>query len=89
MDVVCVGHTHRQFALQLDNKVVINPGSVGLQREGDPRAAYAIIYGSKIDLRRIDYPIEAAVRDVEASPLSDDIKQMLSRVYREGGLRDL
>ncbi len=89
VDLVCVGHTHRQFALQLENKTVINPGSVGLQREGDPRAAYAIIDGAKIELRRIDYPIEAAVRDVEAAPLPDDIKQMLSKVYREGCLRDL
>ena len=88
VDVVCVGHTHRQFALEINNTIVINPGSVGLQREGDPRAAYAIIDGTKIELRRIDYPIEDAVRDAEAAPLPDDVKQMLSKVYREGCLRD-
>jgi putative phosphoesterase len=88
VDVVCVGHTHRQFALEINNTIVINPGSIGLQREGDPRAAYAIIDGSNIELRRIEYPVEEAVRSVEAAPLPDDVKQMMSQVYREGCLRD-
>jgi putative phosphoesterase len=88
VDVVCVGHTHRQFALAINNTIVINPGSVGLQREGDPRAAYATIDGTKIELRRMEYPIEETIRGVEATPLPDDVKQMLSMVYRDGCLRD-
>ncbi len=37
-DVVCVGHTHQPYVLQVGNKLVINPGSVGQPRDGDPRA---------------------------------------------------
>jgi putative phosphoesterase len=88
VDVVCVGHTHRQFALQINNTTVINAGSVGLQRDGDPRAAYAVIDGTKIELKRFEYPIEETVRGVEGAPLPDDVKQMLTHVYREGCLRD-
>ncbi len=36
-DVVCVGHTHMQFNIQINGVVVLNPGSVGLPRDGDPR----------------------------------------------------
>ena len=36
-DVVCVGHTHIQFNIEVNGVVVLNPGSVGLPRDGDPR----------------------------------------------------
>ncbi len=36
-DVVCVGHTHQPYVLEVGDKLVINPGSVGLPRDGDPR----------------------------------------------------
>ena len=51
-DIVCVGHTHVQFNLTVGGVVVLNPGSVGLPRDGDPRAAFAIIDGNKIELKR-------------------------------------
>ena len=38
-DVVCVGHSHQSFELDVDGVKVINPGSVGLSRDGDPRAS--------------------------------------------------
>ena len=41
--VVCVGHTHLPYVLEVGDKLVINPGSVGQPRDGDPRAAYAVI----------------------------------------------
>lgn len=85
-DVVCVGHTHHQFAFEIDGTLVINPGSVGLQRFGDPRAAYAIIDGPNVDLKRIDYPIEEAVRSVEESPIPELAKEMMAQVYRTGSL---
>lgn len=37
-DVIAFGHTHLQFALKQHNKLFINPGSVGLPRNGDVRA---------------------------------------------------
>ncbi|MGV2334911.1 MAG UNVERIFIED_CONTAM: metallophosphoesterase family protein [Planctomycetaceae bacterium] len=46
-DFVCVGHTHIPMQLRLDSLQVINPGSVGQPRDGDPRAAYAIIEKGK------------------------------------------
>jgi putative phosphoesterase len=85
-DVVCVGHTHYQYALQINGTLVINPGSVGLQRDGDPRAAYAVLDDRRVDFRRVEYPIEDAVRSVEDSPLPEKAKAMLAAVYRNGEL---
>ena len=50
-------------------KYVLNPGSVGQPRDGDPRAAYAIVDAAAkhVDLFRLVYPIEAAqARIIEA-----------------------
>jgi putative phosphoesterase len=85
-DVVCVGHSHIQFNLQLDGVVVVNPGSVGQPRDGDPRAAYAVIEDQKIELKRVAYPIEETVARVEASPLPERAKQLLAYSFRNGRL---
>jgi putative phosphoesterase len=83
-DVVCVGHTHQPYVLEVGHKLVINPGSVGLPRDGDPRAACAIIENFKVDLRRIEYPVEDTVAVVQASSLPDNAKDMLTDVFRTG-----
>jgi putative phosphoesterase len=85
-DIVCVGHTHMQFNIRAGETVVLNPGSVGQPRDGDPRAAYAVIEGPKIELKRVAYPVEETVRRIEASPLPDRAKVMLAESLRLGRL---
>jgi putative phosphoesterase len=85
-DYVCVGHTHVQFILQVGNTTVINPGSVGLPRDGDPRAAYAIITDDGPVLKRVEYPVEETVASVQAADLPDMAKRMLAEVLRNGRL---
>ena len=83
-DVVCVGHTHHPYVLEAGGKLVINPGSVGQPRDGDPRASYAIIEGRDIQLKRIEYPVEQTVEAVMASALDEGVKHMLAEVFRRG-----
>jgi putative phosphoesterase len=83
-DVICVGHTHQPYVLNVGDKLVINPGSLGQPRDGDPRASYALIEENRVELKRLDYPIEEAVRVVQESTLPDQAKEMLSEVYRLG-----
>lgn len=85
-DVVCVGHSHMQFKLKVGGKTVLNPGSVGLPRDGDPRAAYAIIEDGRIELKRVEYPIDETVAAVQAAPWPDRAKTMLTHVLRHGRL---
>jgi predicted phosphodiesterase len=55
------GHTHVQTLASFGDLTYCNPGSVGQPRDGDPRAAYALIVAGKILLRRVPYDIDAAV----------------------------
>jgi putative phosphoesterase len=85
-DVVCVGHTHMQFKIQVNNVVVLNPGSVGLPRDGDPRAAFAIIEDNKIELKRVEYPVEDTIARLEAMPWPRRAKDTMATVLRIGRL---
>lgn len=42
------------------DRAIINPGSVGQPRDGDPRAAYLVfdVDGATVEIRRVAYPIE-------------------------------
>lgn len=85
-EVICVGHTHHQYVLQVGDKLVINPGSVGQPRDGDPRAAYAVIEGEHVELKRVEYPVEETIQAIQSSRLSDLAKQHLTEVYEKGGV---
>ncbi|MBV9125296.1 MAG: metallophosphoesterase family protein [Planctomycetes bacterium] len=83
-DLICVGHTHVPYVLEVGSKVVVNPGSVGLPRDGDPRASYAVLENRRVELKRVDYPIAEAIRSVQESPLADQAKELLALVLRTG-----
>ena len=64
---VVFGHTHLQFVRTTDAGVaLVNPGSVGMPFDGDPRAAYALLHeDDRIELRRAAYDYEASAAAVE------------------------
>lgn len=57
--------------LEPDVVYMINPGSVGQPRDGDPRAAYAIYDSEKktVALYRIEYPIQKTAEEIERAGL--------------------
>jgi len=83
--VICVGHTHFPYILEVGDKLVINPGSVGQPRDGDPRASFAIIENQRVELKRIEYPVEDTVTTVLQSTLPEPAKALLVEVFRTGG----
>ena len=85
-DVVCVGHTHHPYVLEVGDKLVVNPGSIGQPRDGDPRASYAVIEDYKVELKRHEYPVEDTLRVIQESSLPDEARDTLSAVIRTGGL---
>jgi putative phosphoesterase len=85
-DVICVGHTHHPYVLEVGDKLVINPGSVGQPRDGDPRASYAVIEDNRVELKRVEYDVEAAVRSIQESNLPEPAKGLLAEVLRQGGI---
>ena len=86
-DFVLVGHTHVQFTLPLGRTTIVNPGAVGLPRDGDPKVKYAIIENGQVELKSCDYPVEKTVAQVLDDDSCDDrAKKMLIDVYRHGRL---
>lgn len=87
-DFILVGHTHLPFTLQLDGPMVINPGSVGQPRDGDPRAAYAIIENGKVELRRVKYDIDATLKHMRDSGIDAETIELAANVLQTGGRFD-
>ena len=67
--VVC-GHTHHQFDRRLDDRRVINAGSVGMPYEGRPGAYWALL-GPEVEFRRTDYDLDAAAAAIRATSYPD------------------
>ena len=86
VDFVLCGHTHMPYQVPVGRITVVNPGSVGLPRDGDHRASYAIIDGGVVTHHRIDYPIERTIEVIQASTLPHRAKDMLTEIYRHGRL---
>lgn len=85
-DFLCVGHSHIPFHITLENGVqILNPGSVGQPRDGDPRAAYAMIIDGEVSLRRVEYDIDAAIAQVRACNLPNWVAELNAAVWRSGG----
>ncbi|MEF8857555.1 MAG: YfcE family phosphodiesterase [Halolamina sp.] len=42
-ELLVMGHTHHQYHERDDEGIVLNPGSVGQPRDGDPDATYAVV----------------------------------------------
>jgi diadenosine tetraphosphatase ApaH/serine/threonine PP2A family protein phosphatase len=51
---------------------MINVGSVGQPRDGNPQASYVILEGRQVTFRRVSYPVEETVEKIYAIPELDD-----------------
>lgn len=75
-----VGHTHRPLRLIYLDKEIVNPGSVGQPRDGDPRSAY-IIYDTvkeETPLFRVNYDIETVQKKMKSAGLPQFLIERLS-----------
>jgi predicted phosphodiesterase len=84
-DVMICGHTHLPYHRVLPSgRHVINAGSVGKPKDGDPRACYVVLRadpgGLQVEFRRVAYNVERSARAIEASGLPHEYAHML----REG-----
>jgi putative phosphoesterase len=79
-DIVLVGHSHMQFNLAVNGTVVVNPGSVGQPRDGDPRASYLVLdpAAGAISWHRVGYDIEAVQAAMRAVGLPGFLVSRLS-----------
>ncbi len=72
---------NREFLeLDVDSWYLINPGSVGQPRDGDPRAAYAIYDASQfvVEYRRVEYEVRKAQQKIRQAGLPDLLAERLA-----------
>ena len=81
VDAIVFGHSHCEFARQVDETWFINTGSVGRPDDGDPRACYAVLQigGNtlQVDHFRLEYDLTAAVAAIHDRGLPEAFAQML------------
>lgn len=66
-DILVMGHTHKPYHRVINGIHLINDGSVGKPKDGDPRACYAIINiddDIEVDFRRVEYPIDKVAKEI-------------------------
>ena len=64
-----------------DQKAMVNVGSVGQPRDGDPRSCYVIIEDDTLQFVRIEYPIQEVVSQIYAI---EDLENFLGDRLLEG-----
>lgn len=65
--------TRTTVSIRLEDRWLVNPGSVGQPRDGDPRAAYGLVdlESKTINLCRVAYDIAAAQASIRAAGLPE------------------
>jgi len=63
-----------------DRRLILNPGSVGQPRDGDPRASYSIydIEAATLSLHRVEYDIQLTQSRMRAAGLPEVLARRLS-----------
>ena len=84
-DLIVFGHTHRPWHRVVDGIHFVNAGSVGRPKDGDWRAAYALVEvgreAPRVEIVRVDYDVDATIDGIRAAGLPDDFADFL----RTGG----
>jgi len=75
------GHTHRPWIADFAGVRFVNCGSVGKPKDGDPRAAFAVLEGARdgvaARIERVAYDAEAVAREVAATGLPREYAEKL------------
>jgi putative phosphoesterase len=75
-DVLVFGHTHKSWVREIEDVLFVNDGSVGKPKDGDPRAAWALLTVERgkpvqVEICRVPYDVAsmaAAIRAADGLP---------------------
>jgi putative phosphoesterase len=80
-DLLVFGHTHKPWIHTYADVLLVNCGSVGKPKDGDPRGGFAVLEGSGGEVRaeivRFDYDADATGREVIAAGLPAEYGEKL------------
>lgn len=83
-DIILAGHTHIPFFMHVKDKLILNPGSVGQPRDGDPRLSYALIEGNSVILKRKEYEIQKTIDALCRTSLAGEVTDQLAKILKTG-----
>ena len=79
--LLMLGHTHKPYAIEHGDALLLNPGSVGQPRDGDPRASYAIVEFTEgkiiTHIHRVEYDIERTQKKMRRLGLPESLATRL------------
>ncbi len=83
-DVLVFGHTHKPWIHSYGGVLFVNCGSVGKPKDGDPRAAFALLEAGPqaeavASIERVAYDAEAVAREVAAAGLPARVRREARR----------
>jgi len=78
--VLVFGHTHVPYLKRFSLGIIINPGSVGQPRDGDPRASYSMLDVETLLCNnvRVEYDVEGAAEAILEAGLPEMLATRLS-----------
>ena len=85
-EIVLVGHTHTPFVRQIGKRTLVNPGSLGQPKTGNPNACYAVWEDGRIELKSYPYAVEETVAKIRAMPVPIRVQQDLITVLQTGSV---
>lgn len=76
---VILGHTHMPMTFSCREGLLVNPGSVGQPRDGDPRAAWGLLDTSRrtFEVRRVSYDVDAVSHEIRKAGLPAELGDRL------------
>ena len=86
-DIIICAHTHQQFIYKYNNKILLNPGSIGLPLGSDGKSQYAILENDKwdvhIELIQQDYTKELICKEFADSGLDNQARIYSKAIKKE------
>jgi putative phosphoesterase len=76
-DMLVFGHTHKPWVRDFGGVRFVNCGSVGKPKDGDPRAAFAVISGPEVTIERVAYDARAVAAEVRQAGLPTEFADKL------------
>jgi predicted phosphodiesterase len=84
-DFLFLGHTHLPMKRRFGSTLVVNPGSVGRPKHGDPQAAYAVWEDGEVTLRSVLYDVDETIRAYEGLGVDEPTVRALRAGLLLGG----
>jgi len=80
-DILVCGHTHKPYYKAYGGKLLVNAGSAGKPKTGNPKANYIILDitsdNNAVEILEVPYDFEKAAKAIEANGLPEEFAELI------------